>query len=187
MTTKSTYQRFLDQFSLLLRITGFSVLATFCGVGIAWIAVGTLANLFKDQGDRIVTGSMPVLILGGVLGLVAGIIVSVRVARAKLKTRRKIDRSYIGRGGRVRIYFGAPLLLMGTAVPLLDLLSRHFGNQIAIYGYFGLCLAIVAASLFLYDRIPARFIIPIGITGWLLLVLSAFGFSLYMMHRPMSW
>lgn len=96
MTAKSTYQRFLDQFSLFLRIIGFSVLATFCGVGVAWIAVATLANLFiyqgdRNQGDGIVAGSMPALILGGVIGLVVGTIVSVRVARAKLKTRSKID------------------------------------------------------------------------------------------------
>ena len=171
--------------SRILSVVGFSVLATFFGVGVAWLVVGVLAVIFKQHGDQLVAGSMPILIAGGTLGFLVGLVISVRVAKADPETERKIEKRYVGRRGRVQIYFGAPLFIVAASTPLLEMLSHRFGDRIAIYSYFAFFLLAIAVSLFLYDRIPERFIVPIGIIGWLLIVLLAVGFSFYMMHQPM--
>ena len=169
--------------SWILSVVGFSVLAAFCGVGVAWIVVGILANAFKSHGDQLVAGCMPTLIAGGVLGFVAGLVVSIRAAKSDPKTEQKIEKKYIGKGGRVQIYFGAPMFVIAACTPILERLSHILGNRIAIYVYLGFALAIIAVSLFLYDRIPERFIIPVGIIGWLLVVVLAFGLCFYMMRQ----
>ncbi len=173
--------------SRTLSVVGFSVLATFFGVGVTWIVVMILASISKRLGDQIFAGSMPMLILfaGGALGLVAGLVVSIRAARSGSKTEQRIRKRYVGRGGRVQIYFGAPMFVIAACTPLLDLLSRRFGDRTAIYSYFGFILVVVLVSLFLYERIPARFIVPIGIIGWLLVVLGGIGVCLYMLRQPM--
>lgn len=170
--------------SRILSVVGFSILAAFVGVGIAWLVVGILAAIFKWPGDQIFAGSIPILIAGGAFGLVVGLVVSFRVARSDPETEQKLEKRCVGRRGRLQIYLGAPLFVVNAATPLLDVLSHHYGDRIAIYGFFGFFLAVMAVSLFLYDRIPEKFIIPIGIVGWLLIVLLAVGFSFYMMHQP---
>jgi hypothetical protein len=169
----------------ILSVVGFSVLSTFFGVGVAWLVVGILAALFKQHGDQLIAGSMPILVAGGALGFLVGLVISVRVAKADQETEQKIEKKYVGRRGRMQIYFGAPLFVVAASTPLLDTLSHHFGDRIAIYSYFGFFLTVIAMSLFLYNRVPERFIIPIGIVGWLLIVLFAVGFSVYMMRQPM--
>jgi uncharacterized membrane protein len=157
---------------------GFSVLCAFFGVGVAWIPIGILAKTFKPHSDRFVSEIMPILIAGGVIGLVAGLIISIRMARLDKKTAQKIEKKFLGRGDQLRIYFGAPLFVICACLPVFERLSHRFGDNIAIYISLGL-IGVLAFSLFLYDRIPARFIIPVGIIGWLLIVLAAFGFCFY--------
>jgi hypothetical protein len=171
--------------SRTLSAVGFSVLSAFFGVGVAWLAVGILAKIFKQRFDQIVDASMPLLIVGGVLGLIVGLVVSVRMAKLSPMSQRRIEKEYVGRRGRLRIYAGAPLFIVGAFAPVLEILSNRFGDRIAIYSYFVFILLIIAASLFLYDRIPNRFIIPIGIIGWLLVVLLAVALSFSITRQPM--
>jgi len=166
----------------ILSIIGFSVLSALCGIGVAWILVCIAKRLFEQDANPIVNDCMPVLMAGGVVGLVAGLVVAVRVARLDPQNKQSVVRKYVGRRGRIRIYGGAPLFVVFACSPVVNLLSRHFGDRVAIWCYFGFFLAVVGVSLFLYDRIPARFIIPIGITGRLLIVLLAVVFFIYTMR-----
>jgi hypothetical protein len=121
----------------ILPIVGFSVLAAFCGVGVTWLPVSILAILFKHHREQIVAGCMPILIAGGVLGFVADMVVSTRVARSDPKTEQEIERRYVGSNGRLKIYFGAPLFVFAASGALVDLLSRHLSNRVTAYTYFG--------------------------------------------------
>lgn len=168
--------------SRVLSFVGFSVLCAFFGVGVVWILIGIFAATFKQNGDPLIAGSLPMLIAGGVIGLAMGLVVSIKTARLNKKTAQKIEKRFLGRGDRLRIYFGAPLFVIAAGMPLFERLSHRFGDSIAIYISLGLALGVLAFSLFVYDRIPARFIIPVGVIGWLLIVLGAFGFCFYTMR-----
>jgi hypothetical protein len=168
-----------NKLSRILSVVGFSILAVFFGVGVAWLAVGILVSIFNRHGDQLITGCMPILVAGGVLGFVAGLVVSLREARSDPKTEQKIVKRFMGKSGRETIYLGVPMLVIAACAPLLEPLSHHFGDRIAIYSYYGFALVVIAVSLLLYDRIPERFIISVGVIGWLLFVLMTFGFWYY--------
>lgn len=178
--------QFLNKVSSVLRIFGFSILSAFFGVGVAWILVAIAARISRNHGIQILTGSMPILLLGGVVGFITGLVISLRVAKASLKTKAKIEEKYVsGRGGRARIYntlpiyFGGPMLIIAISIPLIDRLTPILGIRSAVYVHLGFVLAILATSLFVYDRIPKKLIIPIGIIGWLLTLLLAVCFAFY--------
>jgi hypothetical protein len=96
--------------SRILSIVGFSILAAFFGVGIAWLAVGILATIFKQHGDQLVAGSMPILIAGGVLSFIVGLVVSVRIAKSDPKTEQRIEKRYVGRVVECRFISVLPYL-----------------------------------------------------------------------------
>jgi len=157
-------------------VGAFAILAGFCGVGLTWIVVGLLANtIFKNNADKFVSESMPVLTGGWVVGFIVGLVVSLFVARTEAKTEKEIEKKYIGSGGRGKIYLGAPLFVIAALSLLFERLAQIVGEKAVAYVALGIALIIVAMSLVLYNRIPERFIIPVGIIGWLLIVLLAFG------------
>lgn len=164
-----------------LSVTGFAALCAGFGMGATWIVLCILAaSVCKNDPYEILGNSLPILLSGGFIGLVVGLIVSLRVARSSAATRRKIEGKSIYLNDRYRIYLGAPLcVIVLLGIPFFEKLLNLFGNQTGAYIGLGIALAIIAASLFLYDRIPRRFIIPIGIAGWLLVFLMAIGWSIY--------
>jgi hypothetical protein len=172
----------MNNSSRFLSIVGFVVLSAFCGVGIAWIVVGLLANsIFKTHADGFIAKSMPILLAGGLLGLIIGVVVAVRATRKDPETAKRIEKKYIRPSDRMRIYFGAPIFVTAISAFFFERLLRAVGTGAGAYIGLGVFLAIIFLSLFLYDRIPAELIIPIGIIGWLLTVLLAIGFTLYML------
>src|SRR5579862_5468283 len=91
--------------SRILSMVGFSILAALFGVGVAWIFVCILVFIFRHHSEQIFTHYMPIFIAGGTLGLVVGIVVSVRVAKSDPQTRHYIVERYVGGRGRMAIYF----------------------------------------------------------------------------------
>ena len=60
---------------LVLSVAAFSILAAFCGVGVAWVVIATVANhMSKDRGDGFVAGSVPILVAGAVAGFIVGLV-----------------------------------------------------------------------------------------------------------------
>jgi hypothetical protein len=174
-----------DKLSRILSGVGFSILTAFFGVSIAWIGVLILQVVFDSHGDSIIAGCEPILTAGGVIGLVSGLIVSMRVAKSDPKTRQKIEKRFVGRGGQMQIYFGAPAFIVAVGTPLiLGRLTHTLGDNGAAYVWLGFIAVVLVVSLIIREHIPERFIIPIGIIGWLLIVLGAFGLCIYMMHQP---
>jgi hypothetical protein len=164
--------------SRILSALGFSVLSTFCGMGVGWVATAIFAIIFKQRAERLLSECIPMVIVGGALGLIIGFVVSFRVAKLDATSCQKIEKKYVGWFGRLKIYRGAPLFVWASFVSLLGrTLTDRFGDRITIYICLGFLLMMTALSLFLYDRIPRKFIIPIGIIGWLLMVLLALRFA----------
>lgn len=130
----------------------------------------------KWYGLNYVADHRSYLLVGGVIGLFAGLAVSLKIAKTDHTTKTKIETKYIGRVGRIKIYLGAPFFL---AVILLCLFGEklRFGTTMGTYLGLGLFLAVIAVSLYLYDRIPPKWIVPIGIIGWLLTVALAVGYA----------
>ena len=155
----------------LLSVVGFAILAGLSGFGLTWLVFGIItANRFKSVVEALdhAGKSMPILVAGGIIGFTVGLIVSIKVAKADPKKEEEIVRKYVGYRGGVRIYFGAPVFVIGLAAPFFERLLNRLGTETGTYVALGAALAVIAASLFLYDRIPAKYIIPIGIIGWLL-------------------
>jgi hypothetical protein len=172
--------------SRALSVLGFSLLSGFCGVGLANIILGLVANgntHFKNNGDRLgfIADHKFILVIAGSIGFVAGFLISLSVAKSDSKTRAAIEKKYVGRRGRFRIYFAVPMLVTVWFLILFGKLFS-FGTERGTYIGLGIFMAIVALSLFLYDRIPARLIIPISIIAWLLLILTGVWFSIHPPH-----
>jgi hypothetical protein len=154
-----------------LSIGGFAVLAGLAGFGLTWLVVGFWAiHIYKNVNDQFVFAakSMPVLIAGGIIGFIVGLVVSVKVARADPKTKEEIEKKYVGLGGRLQIFLGAPVFVMALLVRFFERLLDKAGGSTGAYVALGIILVMVAVSLVLYDRIPAKLIIPIGVIGWML-------------------
>jgi hypothetical protein len=175
----------LDKSSRILSAVGFSILSAFFGVGIGWVIAIILQVVFDSHGDSIIAGCEPILAAGGVVGLVIGLVVSVRVAKSDPKTKRKVQKRFVGRGSRMQIYFGVPAFIVAFGSPLiLSRLTHILGDRGAAYVWLGFVAVVLVVSYIIRDHIPERFIIPIGIIGWLLVVLGAIGLCAYMMHQP---
>lgn len=72
---------------LVLSVVGFAVLAAFCGVGVFWMAVATIANhMTKGHGDEFVANSVPLLATGGVVGFIVGLVGRIIWLRRKRDT-----------------------------------------------------------------------------------------------------
>jgi hypothetical protein len=81
----------------LISVVLFAVLSMFSGIGVAWIAIATIANQMNKQsgahhsaidggpGDSFVAHSIPLLILGGVVGCVIGAVGKWISVKRKLK------------------------------------------------------------------------------------------------------
>lgn len=154
-----------------LSIGGFAVLAGLAGFGLTWLVVGFWAiHIYKNIDDQFVFAakSMPMLIAGGIIGFIVGLVVSLKVARADPKTKEEIERKYVGLGGRLQIFLGAPVFVMALFVRFFERLLDKAGGSIGTYVALGIILVMVAVSLVLYDRIPAKLVIPIGVIGWML-------------------
>jgi len=158
----------MKNLSRILSIVGFSILSGLFGLGVTWLVV---AFLFVRNNDERLTKIMPLLLAGGVIGLIVGIFVSLRVAKADSKTEKAIEDKYVGFWGRVKIYLGAPVFIMaatGVLTPAEKLLTRALGDNVATYVTLGIILVVIAMSLVLYDHTPKNLIVPIGVIGWLL-------------------
>jgi hypothetical protein len=84
-------------FSIIL----FAVLSCFIGIGLAGIAIATIANYMNrtevgrhvdpivgGPGDAFVAHSVPILFVGGLLGLVVGFVCKIISEKRKFKARR---------------------------------------------------------------------------------------------------
>jgi|SRR5581483_11679 len=82
-------------------IACFAVLSAFTGVGLAWIAIATIANhmnrtpggghmsvLAGNPGDDFVARSIPILVVGGALGFIAGLLGKAASENRKLKAQQ---------------------------------------------------------------------------------------------------
>jgi len=144
-----------------------------------------LAAMFKSHGDSIIAGCLPILAAGGAVGLVTGLIVSVRVAKSAAQTRRKVQERFIGRRAQMQIYSGVPVFIVAIGTPLLlGRLAPILGDRVAAYVWLGFVAVVLVLSFIIRDHIPERLLIPIGIIGWLMLVLAAIGLCIYMLHQP---
>jgi hypothetical protein len=168
-----------NKLSRALSVAGFSVLAGFFGVGVAWIVIGIWASVFKHQSvfRDMASQIMPFLIGGGVAGFIIGLMVSLRVAKADRETEQKVVAKYVGRRGEMKIYLGFPMLLFVATMPFSQRISHLLGTNHVEYVTLGLLMASVAIGLFLYDRIPRRFIVPVGIISWFLIIIGALAFA----------
>jgi len=170
----------------ILSVVGFSVLATFFAVGVAWLVIGILAVTFKSHGDSLIAGSLPILTASGAVGFVLGLVVSLRLVRSDPKTEQEVERRFVGKGGRGQIYFGAPMFIIALGSPFfLGRLTQVLGDREGAYLWLGFIAVVLVLSFVIRDHIPERAVIPIGIIGWLLVVLLAIGFAVYMSRQPM--
>jgi hypothetical protein len=154
--------------SRILSILGFSILSGLFGLGVTWLVV---AILFVRNNDERLTKIMPLLLAGGIIGLVIGIFAGLRVAKTDPRTEKTIEDKYVGFWGRVKIYLGAPIFIMvatGMLTPVEKLLTHALGDNVATYVMLGIVLMVIAVSLFLYDYTPKKLVVPIGVIGWLL-------------------
>jgi hypothetical protein len=175
-----------DKWARILGVIGFSVMSAFFAVGVALLAVGILATNFKSHIDRLITGSLPILIGSGTVGLVIGLVVSLRVAKSDAKRQQEVESRFLGRRGWMAIYFGAPMFIfVAGAQFFIDALTRILGTREGIYVYFGFFLVILTLSLVISNHIPRRVVISIGIVGWLLIVVLAIWFVVDTIRQPM--
>ena len=147
------------------------MLAGLFGFGLTWLVIGIIAAIrFNTLGEKFdfAAKSMPILIIGGVLGFIIGLVVSMKTAKSGPKAIVESERKLIRPSDHLRIYFGFPIFITALLKPLFERLPHYFGEKYFVYVALGIFLVIVAISLFLYDRIPKRFVIPIGIIGWML-------------------
>lgn len=146
----------------------FAILSGLCGMGLVWLIVGTVANhMGKDQGIALISTSLPKLLVGGVLGFLAGLVGFLVVVKPDKKSMEAAEKKFVGRRGEGQIYMGAPFsLFLILSILLFDRLENMFSTKTAVYTLLVGFLAIVFASLWLLDRIPRKCIIPIGIVGW---------------------
>jgi hypothetical protein len=176
--------------SRILSVGGFAVLAGLSGFGATWLVVGILAKvIFKTIDSQLdfAAKSMPILMIGGIVGFIIGLVISLKVATADPKTEEEVEKKYIGQTGRLKIYFGAPIFIMAAAgmlTSLFESLERLIGPSVAPYVMLGMALLILAAAWALYDHIPEKVIIPIGIIGWMLTLSLIFWFCFY---GPGAW
>ena len=180
--TPGTMNKSHTRLNRFFLIGAFAIFGGFGGTGIASVVVGLLANhMAKRQGDDLMAGSIPILVVGGALGFVSGFMLSLLIFKKRSKQAQDaIEQKYIGRRGLVKLYFGMPLFV--TAVVGLLALERlaHSIGDAAAAGVFVLVLMVnVAVSLLLYDRIPRSLILPIGLIGWMLLFFFGCWFAWY--------
>jgi hypothetical protein len=156
----------MKNLSRILSIVGFSILSGLFGIGVTWLL---LAFLYVRNNDERLTKIMPLLLVGGIVGLIIGIIVALRVAKASPETETAIENKYVGAGGHGRIYAGAPMSIMAFLMFFYgEKFLNKFGNATGAYLGLGIFFVILVAGLILRDHLPPKLLIPIGIIGWLL-------------------
>ena len=87
-----------------MSIAAFGVLSTFSGVGAAWIVVSTIARVLNHfsasppanpfagrPGDGFIANSIPILLAGGVIGLVAGLVGRTYWVKRNFASKRRAD------------------------------------------------------------------------------------------------
>jgi len=159
----------MNRLSRFLSAIGFLALSCLCGVGVSWILV---AILWVRNDDARLTRVMPALVIGGIIGLIAGAIAIRQVARKGLKTRAAIDDRYVGARGRGRIYSGIPVLFVIVfGVFFFEPLLGKLGTTTGTWTAFGIFLGIVTICLVVEEHIPKRWLLPLGVIGWLLTLL----------------
>jgi len=65
----------INKSSRFLSVLGFSVLAAFCGGGAGWLLTAIFAVIFKQHAAQLLTECIPMLIVGGAIGLIIGLLV----------------------------------------------------------------------------------------------------------------
>ena len=158
----------------ILSVLGFSVLSGLCGVGLTSVVLGIFANHnphFSGNGDRIgfLADSATIFAIGGVVGFIVGLVISLKVANANPKIEEEIERKYVGGAGRMQIYFGAPIFIIAVLGKMFfEKLLNRAGTETGVWVAFGVALVIFMTGLILYEHVPPKFVIPIGIIGWML-------------------
>jgi hypothetical protein len=113
--------------------------------------------------------SAGIFIIGGVVGFIVGLVISLKVANANPKTEEEIERKYVGGAGRMQIYFGAPIFIIAVLGKMFfEKLLNRAGTETGVWVAFGVALVIFMTGLILYEHVPPKFVIPIGIIGWML-------------------
>jgi hypothetical protein len=154
----------------IVNCAGVTVLTCLCGMGAAWVISALLLKkgVIKNDG-AVLHWIMPVLIAGGVVGFVAGLVISIWMTRLNEKEGNRLYQKFVGPDGKLNIYFGLPIfVVIALAMTVFGRLNHIIGQKLDIYVDLGIALVILAVSLFFYDRIPGRLVIPVGIIGWLL-------------------
>jgi len=110
--------------SRLFLIGGLSVVGGFAGTGVASVVAGLAANsMSKARGEELMSGSGPLLLAGGALGLVGGFLLALFLFRQRpAAAQAEVERKYIGGRGIMAMYAGVPMFF----VTLLLLLARIF-------------------------------------------------------------
>jgi hypothetical protein len=103
----------------ILSVFGFSVLSGLCGVGLTSVVLGFFANhnpRFSGNGDRVgfLADSATIIMIGGIVGFIVGLVISLKAANANPKIEEEIERKYVGGAGRMQIYFGAPVFIIAV-------------------------------------------------------------------------
>jgi len=87
--------------SSVVSIVLFAILATFSGVGIAWMVIATIANhmnrfsgtkhpnpIVGGPGDAFVAHSVPILVVGGLAGFLVGLVGKSISVKRKLRAQK---------------------------------------------------------------------------------------------------
>jgi cytochrome c biogenesis factor len=163
----------------------FTILASFCGVGLAGMTVLSRArHLSKAIAEKAMMQSEPMLIAGGLIGLTAGIIISTVMLKVDTREVEELEREQISTRGQLYIYFGLPVFLIVLLAPVFGVLVPLGRANADPFIYLAAVLAILALSLLVYDRISAPYRFRIGIVGWLLalFILIFFFPALHLQH-----
>jgi hypothetical protein len=181
-------QIFAKKWTRFFRLGLLSVMSAFCGVGIAWVAFGIFAViLFNKRFDEFVGRSIPILIAGGILGLIAGFFFFRFVFKTKGRTlfqQEQVEEKYFVYGswasmGSWLIFLDIPVSLVVLSSPAYDPLGRTVGQDTAVYVALVIALAIFATCLIVCDRIPHRLVVRLGLVGWAItLMLASWHFGL---------
>jgi hypothetical protein len=132
----------------------------------------TANRMPKIRGIEFLAGSIPLLTLGGAIGLVAAFLFGLFLFKDRpALAQAEVEKKYIGRGGLWRIYIGCPMFFFVVLLMTMgEKLARIVGERALPYVSLLVFMVIVGISLYLYDRVPRSLILPIGLLGWMLLI-----------------
>jgi hypothetical protein len=135
------------------------------------------ANTAQPQnlGNEIMSG----FVIGGITGFIAGLVVSLKVARRDPEAVAELEKKYVGWGGRLDIYVGFPVLVAALLTPLFGRLSKLVGQKYDVYVIVGIIFAIIGTYLYLLNWMPKKWALPMGIAGWLITLALVFWFFFF--------